>query len=355
MKKMMIAAMAGALMLAGCAEKPKVLRLYTWLEYTSPDVIAMFEEKYDCTIEVTLFDNNEEMISKLREDGCGGYDIIVPSTYVIQQMSKEGMIVPIDHKRCPSVKKNFHPGFARVIEEDPEMQYGVPYATSGTGLFCATNCIPRGVDFASWAVFGNPAFTGRISLLNDMREVIGAALMYQGHSLNSTNEAEIIAAGEQIKQWIPNVHHWDCEDYKFEVPAERIWVGQGYDQCAVQAIFGDGEIPPQRNVAFVYPKEGYSFSCTELVISSGCWNDDLAYAFIEFLYSDPNVAKLNMEYITSAMPVAPAIEALDPEFKKFLIPSSEVLNKGQLLLGFPDRPDIQSLYERVWDMIIRER
>lgn len=355
MMRFAVALVAGALLTSGCTEKPKVLRLYTWLDYISPEVVAAFEKKYDCTVEISIFDNNEEMISKLRTDGCDGYDVIVPSTYVVRQMAKERMIVPIDHSRCPNVRKNFKKGYVKVVPEDPELKYAVPYSISPTGFLYATNRIPRGVDINSWAVLGNPAFKGRISLLDDMREVIGAGLMYLGYSLNSTNEQEITAAVAQVEKWLPNVHHWDSEDYKFEVPTGRIWIGQGFGQVARQVILGDDETPPRRDLAFAYPKEGFNYSCEELVLSAGCRNDDLAYAFLDFLYSDPEIGRTNMQYVYGVLPSEPAIAALDPEFRRCIEAEAEVLPRAQVLRGFDDRPDIQALYERLWEKIIRER
>ena len=353
--RLAVAMVAGALLLTGCTDEPKTLRLYTWLDYISPEVVAAFEKKYDCTVEISVFDNNEDMISRLRTDGCGDYDVIVPSAYVVRQMAKEGMIAPLDHARCPHVRQNFDKGYSMVVPEDPEFEYAVPYSVSPTGFLYATDRIPSGVDIDSWAVLGNPAFKGRISLLDDMREVIGAGLMYLGYSLNSTNEQEIAAAVGQVEKWIPNVHHWDSEDYKFEVPAGNIWIGQGFGQVARQVILGDAETPPRGDLAFAYPREGFSYSCEELVISAGCRNDDLAYAFLDFLYADPEIGRKNMGYVYGVLPSVPAIAALEPEFRRGIAAETEVLHRAQVLRGFDDRPDVQVVYERLWEKIVRER
>ena len=178
--RFVVTMIAGTLLLFGCTEKPRVLRLYTWFEYTAPEVIAAFEAKYECKVEVTNFDDNEAMMERLRTDGVGDFDIIVPSTYMIGQMVKERMIVPIDHTRCPSVKRNFLKEYSRMLPDDPELKYAVPYGISRSGLMYATNRIPAGVDVNTWSVLGNPALKGHVFMLNDMREVLGIALIYKG-------------------------------------------------------------------------------------------------------------------------------------------------------------------------------
>ena len=351
-----LAAVASSVLaLAGCTEKPRVLRLHNWFDYISPQLIAAFERQYDCVVEVSTFDSNEDMILKMQEDGCESYDLIVPSSYVVSQMAKMNLIVPIDHARCPSVRRNIDPDCLYAVPEDREFRYGVPYAISSSGLLYATNRIPAGVDVSTWALFGNPAFKGRITLLDDMREVIGAALMFLGHSVNSEDEREISAAAEQVLKWIPNVKQWSTDDYKFDIQSGEAWLGLTYGPNSLQVILGNDEMPPRPDLAIARPKEGFLTSCEVIVISSGCKNADLAYAFIDFLYSNAEAVRKNMEYIYCAMPVVPALRGLDPEFRKLVELSPEERENTQILRGFDDKPAVQALYEKAWERIVRSR
>lgn len=346
---------ASILALAGCTEKPRVLRLHNWFDYISPQLIAAFERQYDCVVEVSTFDSNEDMILKMREDGCESYDLIVPSSYVVSQMAQMNLIVPIDHARCPSVKRNIDPNCLYAVPEDRELRYGVPYAISSSGLLYATNRIPVGVDVNTWALLGNPALRGRVTLLDDMREVIGAALMSLGYSVNSENEREINAAVEQVLKWIPNVNHWATEDYKSDIRSGQSWLGQAYGPNSLQLILGNDEMPPRPDIAITHPKEGFVTSCEVMVVSSGCKDVDLAYAFIDFLYSNAEAVRANMRYIYCEMPMVPALVGLDPEFRKLLELSPEERGRTQVLKGFYGRSAVEVLYERAWERIVRER
>ena len=335
--------MALGFLLSGCDSNSRVLRIYTWFEYTAPEMITAFERKYNCSVQISTFDTNEDMIAKLRETGSGDYDIIVPSSYFIRQMIKEGMIVPIDHTKCSSVKRNFDRDCLYAVPEDGELRYGIPYAIASSGLLYATNRIPDGVAVNTWSLLGNPAFKGRVTLLDDMREVIGAALMYLGHSVNSMDEREINAAAEQVLKWVPNVNHWATEDYKMDIQSGQSWLGLAYGPNSLQLILGDGQTPPRSDIAIVHPKEGFVTSCEVMVISSGCRDMDLAYAFIDFLYSSPEEVRKNMKYIYCAMPVVSALQGLDPEFRKLVELSPEERENTQILKGFDDRLEVQAL------------
>jgi spermidine/putrescine transport system substrate-binding protein len=249
------------------------------------------------------------------------------------------------------VKKNFDKSFTSQII-DPSFEYNVPYAVTYTGFAVLTSKVPEGVDIGTWAVLENKAFDSRVTLLDDIREVIGAGLMYLGYSVNSTDPKEIDAAVEQILKWRKNVRKFDGESYKTEVPAGSTWIGHGYSTDITQVIVGDEEAgaPARDDVAFVLPKEGYAIAFDEMVVSSKAKNKALAYAFMNYIY-EGKVAAANMEYICGPNPVKPGLDLLDPEYRKVITVPDEKLARGQVLKGFNDKPEVMELYNKAWDKI----
>lgn len=339
----------GAMVFAGCSKTPE-FHIYTWCDYIAPEVIQGFEEKYSCKVVIDTFDSNEAMYAKLKAGGTG-YDLIMPTSYQIEQMAKEGMIVELDHSKLPNVRKNFDQSFVSQIL-DPSFKYNVPYAVTYTGFAYDKKKIPQEADVGSWAILADSRFKGRISLLDDVREVIGAGLMYLGYSVNSENEAEINAAVEQILKWRANVRKFDSESYKTEVPNGSIWLGQGYSTDVAQVIVGDEEsgAEPREDIGFSLPKEGYVIAFDEMVIAKDAARPDLAYAFIDYIYNG-DVAKVNMDYICGPNPVKPGIDALDPDYRAVIVLEEQVLKRGQVLKGFANKPQVQALYNKAWDKI----
>ena len=249
------------------------------------------------------------------------------------------------------MKKNFDPSFMSQIL-DPTFKYNVPYAVTYTGFMYLKNKIPAGADVNSWASLGNPAMKGRISLLDDIREVIGAGLMYLGYSINSTNPDEIAKAAEQVLKWRANIRKFDAESYKTEVPSGATWIGHGYSTDTTQVIVGDEEAgaPARDDIGFALPKEGYTIAFDEMVIAKDAKRKDLAYAFINYIY-DGDVAAVNMDYIQGPNPVKPGIDQLDEGLRDIIVLKPEQLKLGQVLRGFDDKPAVMELYNKAWDKI----
>ncbi len=326
------------------------LHIYTWSDYIAPEFVGKFKEKYGCKVVIDTFDSNEAMYAKLKAGGSG-YDIITPSSYLVPTMAKEGLIVELDHSKLPNVRKNFDASFKSQII-DPSFKYNVPYAVTYTGLCYDRTKIPEGVDVRTWNVLDNPAFRGKITLLDDMREVIGAGLMSLGFSVNSRNREEISKAVEKVVSWKRNIRKFDAESYKTEVPSGATWIGQGYSTDCMQIINGDEDegIPPSETIGFALPKEGFSIAFDEMVISSKAPNPDLAYAFMDFLYEGEN-AKENMEYISGPNPVKTAIDALDEDFRDQIMLDADDVKRGQLILPIDDDAKVMEMYTKAWDRI----
>ena len=325
------------------------LHIYTWSDYLAPELIVGFEKALGVKVVVDTFDSNEAMYAKLKAGGTG-YDLMTPSAYQIPQMAREGMIDKIDHSKCPNVKKNFDPSFVNQVV-DPEFVYSVPYSVTYTGFMYDKSKIPEGVDVESWKILENPAMKGRVTLLDDIREVIGGGLMALGYSINSTNPAEIDAAVAEALKWRHNARKFDAESYKTEVAAGSIWIGHGYSTDAAQVIVGDEEegMEPRDDIGFALPKEGFTISFDEMVVAKDAKRKDLAYAFINFVY-EGEAAKVNMEYLCGPNPVKSGIDLLDDETRNIVLLDPEVLKRGQILKSIDD-PKVMELYNKAWDRI----
>ena len=326
---------------AGCGPKGPVLHVYTWSDYIDPEIVAEFEKQNGCTVAIDTFDSNESMFAKLQA-GSTGYDVIMPTSYQIPLMAKNGMIRKLDKSLLPNVAKNFDKAYYAAIL-DKSMDYNVPYAVTYTGFAYRKDKIGN-APIDSWRVFETEAMKGRMALLADMRETIGGALKYLGFSLNTENPAEIDKAVEQVLKWKGNIAKFDNEQYKTAVASAEWFVGHGYSSDSTQ-IMEDSE-----DVGFVLPKEGFAIACDEMVISANAPQPELAHKFINFLY-DAEIAKRNMEYVMAPMPVALALAALEGDVKAKVVVPPETLKRGEVLRDFDEKPEIRELYVKAWDRI----
>ena len=91
------------------------------------------------------------------------------------------------------------------------MEQRLPYLVRPTGIAWVGDRVENVAP--SWAMFNREDLKGRMTLLNDSRETIGAALKFLGHSLNTTDEAQITAANEVVIGWKRNIAKFESDQY----------------------------------------------------------------------------------------------------------------------------------------------
>lgn len=324
--------------LFGWADEKKVLHLYNWADYMKPELIQAFEEQFNCRIMQDYFDSNEAMYAKLKA-GATGYDVIFPSSYMVNVMKEQGMLMPLDHDKIPNLRF-IDPAYLK-FTMDPVMDYGVPYMVGSTGIGYDGS---RVEDFEpSWKMFNNEAYAGRMTLLNDMREAIGAALKLLGYSINSTDEAELAQARDVVIGWKRNIAKFESEQYKNGLVSAEFLLVQGYSGDILQAM------DENEDVVYAIPREGTSLASDDMVIPVDAREPDLAHAFINFLHEPQNAAD-NTGYVYYLCPNKASYDLLDEEIRNdpsiFLDPA--VVEKCEVIL---DLGEENAKYIKVWDEI----
>lgn len=319
-------------------DKP-ILRIYAWSEFFNLGVLAKFEDDFNCVVAIDTFDSNESMIEDIQENNAGSYDIITPSSYMAAEMMRRQLLHPIDHSLIANLR-NIDATFTRATS-DPEMRYSIPYTRTVTGVGYNRQALGKAEE--SWAIFGRRDLANRMTMLDDMRESLGAALKYLGFSLNTTNSGELAKAGELLLDWRRNLA-------KFEVDEGNIGLGSG-EYLAVHGYNGDLALLMEENgdIDFFVPKEGSAISTDDFVIMGDSLNKELAHRFINYLL-DVDTAAKNMEGILYYMPIPAAIELLNPELREnraFAVPERIIANCEIIR----DLGADNAKYEEVWEYV----
>lgn len=257
----------------------KVLYLYNWTYYTPDDVIAQFEQEFGVTVKVDSYASNEEMYTKVVGGGAKGYDIVVPSQDYVSIMIEQGMLKELDQSKLTNAKY-INPAVLSKATYDPTMKYAVPYYFGAAGI--SVNKTKVSGDYErSWNIFADPQFKGHASMMDDMREIIGDALAYQGKSVNTLNDAELAAAKDLIlTKWKPNLTKFDAEGFGKSFAQGDFWLCQGYAEVTF------GEVPKEKwdTIDFFIPAEGGPSYLDSMCILKGSKHYDLAMEFINFIH-----------------------------------------------------------------------
>ncbi|MDR2448147.1 MAG: extracellular solute-binding protein [Treponema sp.] len=260
-------------------EASKRLYIYNWTYYTPDSVIHKFEAEYGVTVVYDEFASNEDMYAKIQAGG-NGYDIVFPSGDYVSIMAKQGMLEKIDTSKLANLG-NIDPLLLEKATYDPNMEYSVPYYWGAAGIAVNTAKVP---DFErSWNIFSRADLKGRMTMLDDMREVMGDALVYLGRSVNTSDPAEIEAAKNLINtSWKPNLVKFDAEAFGKGFANGDFWVVQGYAEVVFEEIADNEEL--KNSTVFFIPEQGGPAYIDSMCILKGARNLDLAYKFIDFIH-----------------------------------------------------------------------
>jgi len=227
------------------------LNVYNWSYYTPPSVIEKFEKEYNVRVVIDEYASNEEMYTKLKSGGTG-YDLVFPSQDYVEIMIRQGMFEAIDKSLIPNLK-NIDPVVLQKTTYDPNMEYSVPYYWGAAGILVNTGKVPDYEE--SWSIFSRRDLRGRMTMLDDMREVMGDALVYLGYSVNTGNFAEIEAARNLINnEWKPNLTKFDAEAFGKGYANGEFWVVQGYAEVVYEEIIDNEQL--MRDTVYFIPPEG---------------------------------------------------------------------------------------------------
>ena len=314
------------------------LHLYTWADYISPEVVEKFEKQHGCEVVIDTFDSNESMYAKLKA-GATGYDLVFPTAYMIQVMHAEGLLQNLDHTQLPNLPNIDTAVLAKVI--DTKMEHSVPYTFAYAALAIRKDKIKDAEP--SYALFDRASLAGRVTLLDDMRESIGAALKSLGHSINTRDEAQLTAAQEVLIRWKKQLARFDNEGYKAGIDSAEFHLVHGYSGDLFQVQMENPK------VEIIIPREGVTIGCDEMVIPKTAKQPALAHALINFLL-DPAIAAENMEWMGYYCPNTPAKTRLSVEFlanPAITIPA-DLAAKCEVIQDLG--PDLAK-YSKVWDAV----
>ena len=327
--------------LLGCAPAPqegRVLNVSNWSDYVAPDTIPNFEKEFGVTVNYSIYESNEEMLSRVMAGDSQG-DVVFPSNYIIPPMAEHGLLAALDHSRLSGLAHLA--GEFRSPSWDPEMQWGVPFMWGGTGIVHHNSVSPAP---AAWADLWNDRYGGRLTMLDDPVEVIGACLLKLGYSLNSTNPEELERAKQEAiaqKKFLRGYVNAEVQDQLVsgDIVAAQLW--------ATTALLAQ---QASADLQFVYPSEGFPLYTDNVAILSASRQKELAHDFIDYLLR-PEVAGQIATSMRSATCNGEALGHIPEPLRSnsTLFPGPEVMRRGEWFAPLPE--DAHELRDRIWEEI----
>ena len=294
------------------------LNVYNWDAYIDDKTVGAFEAKYNVKVHYDKFPDAETMIAKIRSDGKGaGYDICYPTSVEIPSLAADGVIQTLNLGLIPNAKNLgaewANPGY------DPGNGTSMPYMWWTTG-YCWDGAKVKD-DLTSWETLWDPAYRGKLSMLDDIREVFAVAAFRLGLDPNTTSDADLDKMVATLEEQKPLVRTYTTDD---------IGVMSGGQALIAHAWSGDvyqmkSDVP---KIKYVIPKEGAVRGSDTMVVLSGAPHPVAANLWIDFNL-DAQVSAANTNYIGYMGPNAAAMEFISPDIlaDPTVNPSIAILDK----------------------------
>ncbi|NES94932.1 MAG: extracellular solute-binding protein [Desertifilum sp. SIO1I2] len=318
------------------------LYIYTWAGYTDDDLLQSFTQQTGIEVIADVFDSNEAMLAKVQAGGGAAYSIIYPSDYMVGKMVAQNLLTELDLSRIEGLNQLFptyrNPGY------DPNNQHSIPVSWGTTGLIYNTSEVKASPEDWEYLWEHQAELVRQVSLLNDVREVMGATLRMLGYSYNSTNPEEIRQAYERLVNLRPAIATFTSDAWRPQVLTGDLAIAMGYSVDAHELI----EENP--SIEYAIPQSGSSLWTDTLVIPRTAPNPDGAYAWINFMLQ-PAIAAEVCQRLNFATANRVAYEQLPSELREdpTLFPPEEILANCESIA--PVGSTIQQLYDRYWTQL----
>ncbi|HET7480176.1 MAG TPA: spermidine/putrescine ABC transporter substrate-binding protein [Rubrobacteraceae bacterium] len=288
----------------GGGGKPKKINLYNWSDYVAKSTLPGFEKKTGIKVQQDFYGSNEELLAKLQAGGTG-YDVIVPSDYMVSIMRKSEVIEKLDKSKIPNFK-NLDPDF-KGLPYDPNNDYSMTYQWGTTGILYDPEVVEE--EVTGWDAMWDEKYSGKIGMLNDVRETFGASLKRLGYSLNSTDKGELDEAQSELEKQKPLLRGY------FGSPEGGDLVVGG-DLALAHVFSGDGfsAIAENDKLVYIIPDQGATRWTDNMAIPKGAPNPDVGHQFINYIL-DPKVGADLSNYTYYGCPNKASMPMIDKAAK----------------------------------------
>lgn len=347
-----------ALALSTTLANAEELRIYNWSDYIAEDTIEKFETATGIDVIYDVYDSNEVLEAKMLA-GASGYDLTVPTSDFMQRQIEAGVYQKLDKSKLSNLKNMDAELMADAAGYDADNAHSVIYLWGTTGIGYNTGMVADrlGADYAgdSWDMVFNPETAAKladcgISMLDAPTEIIPAALNYLGHDPNSSDKAELEAAGELLKSIRPYVRYFHSSQYINDLANGDTCVAVGWSGDVFQARDRADEAENGVELKYVVPKEGALQWFDMLTIPVDAPNPDAAYKFIDFVMDAQITADIT-NYVWYASANTAAMPLIDEEITSDtgIFPTEEA--KAKLWPSKVQTPKVDRRITRLWTSV----
>ncbi|REG86665.1 polyamine ABC transporter substrate-binding protein [Marinomonas pollencensis] len=353
-----ISAVCAAFISSSALAEDKVLNIYNWSDYITPDAVANFEKETGIKVNYDVYDSNEALEAKLMA-GSSGYDLVFPSNSFFERQVKAGAYQTIDKSLLSNYKNIDQQLASKVAQHDEGNLHNVPYAWGTVGIGYNIDMVKErlGDDFQldSLDVLLKPEVAAKlqdcgIAVLDSPAEVMSIVNNYIGEDPNSESLSDLKASAKVLSEARPYYKYFHSSQYISDLANGDICVALGYNGDLLQAKDRALEAGQGVNIGFSIPREGTLLWFDLMAIPADAPHPQAALKYINYILRGDVAASLS-NYVFYAVPNTAATPMLDTEISenKGVYPVQAV--KDKLFIQVAHTPKFDRSLTRTWSNI----
>ncbi len=335
-------------------DKSRVLNLYIWSDYLAANTLSDFEKQTGIKVNVSYFDTNETLETKLLA-GSSGFDVVVPTASYFERQIKAGVYLTLDKSKLPNLKNMDPQLMAKVAMHDPDNAHGIIYTWGTNGIGYNEKMIKALMPDApldSWRMVFDPAVASKvakcgISVLDSPAEMMRAVYSYLGKDPNSQSADDLVLAEAVLTKIRPYIRNINSSEYIEALANGDLCLAVGYNGDVMQARDRARDANKGIEIKYFVPKEGSILWFDMLAIPKDAPHPDSAYAYLNYIMTPQVMADIsNFKRYANANQASQALVQASVRDDPGIYPPPEV--RQRLPVQLMDSPEQTRAITRVW-------
>jgi spermidine/putrescine transport system substrate-binding protein len=263
----------------------KSINMYCWVDVVDKAVIKDFERDTGIKVNVSYYEHNYELISKLEITQGRDYDLIMATDFTIGYLKNMNLLKSIEHERL-----NFWNKLEPAIlnrEFDRSNKYSVPYLWDIYVIGFNKNFYKSGVPIKSWALIFNPRYMPKhVGMLEEANESFLIASQYLFNSVDNLTDEKLFAIRDLLRFQKSYV-----ESY-VELRASDLLTSGASPVVVAQSAYICRPMKFSDKISFFVPEEGSFVAIDSFVIPQSSDKTDFIYQFLNYIYQKKNIERV---------------------------------------------------------------
>ena len=309
-------------------------------EYIEKKDLSKLERSINIPVKTSFYSKNDDIDL---EDYMSSADIIIARNYLIEEAIYEEKIATLDNSLISNIGY-INPQFLN-SNYDNGRKYSVPLTWGGIGILYRKDKFDNPPATWRW-LLDSDKYSGRVALINDGRTLIQIALKYIGISANSNDPSWINQAEGLLKRQKEHIKNFGNSDGIALILADEVDLAIATNEEALEVIEKD------KNIGFVYPREGSLIWQDIICISAKSNNKESAHYYINAILDAEigrNIATNNQLATANQM----SFEILKDSYKSDprIFPDAQIFERYEdtsIIMDF----DYEMMIDEMWDNIL---